>query len=188
VIASVGATILIGLSTVSGAFTEPIVRSMAQEVQHPIILPLSNPTEKSEAKADDLIRWTDGRALVATGSPSAPVSYEGRRITIAQCNNVYIFPAVGLGVVASRARRVTDGMMQAAARALGEHSPMLKDPGASMLPPLTDVRRLAVAIAIAVALEAQRAGLAPKTSEEELIQRVNESQWTPKYPPDVTAP
>jgi len=182
VIASVDATILIGLSTVSGAFTEPIVRKMARKVQHPIILPLSNPTEKSEAKADDLIRWTDGRALVATGSPSAPVSYEGRKITIAQCNNVYIFPAVGLGVVASRARRVTDGMMQAAARALGEHSPTLKDPGASLLPPLTDVRRLAVAIAIAVALEAQRAGVAPKTSEEELIQRVNESQWMPKYP------
>ena len=101
-----------------GAFSEPIVREMARKVQRPIIFPLSNPTTKSEAKADDLIRWTDGRALVATGSPFAPVSYEGRTIPIAQCNNIYIFPAIGLGVVASSARRVTDAMMLAAARTL----------------------------------------------------------------------
>ena len=111
VISRIDASILIGLSTVSGSFTEPIVREMARKVPRPIILPLSNPTEKSEANAEDLIRWTDGRALLATGSPFAPVRYAGRQITVAQCNNVYIFPAVGLGVVASRARRVTDGML-----------------------------------------------------------------------------
>jgi malate dehydrogenase (oxaloacetate-decarboxylating) len=127
VIAKIEATILIGLSTVGGPFSESIVREMARKVERPIIFPLSNPTSKSEAKADDLIRWTNGRALVATGSPFAPVRYEGRTIPIAQCNNVYIFPAMGLGVVASGARRVTDAMMLAAARALAGNSPALKD-------------------------------------------------------------
>src|SRR5208337_4055774 len=127
VIGKIDATILIGLSTVGGAFSEPVVREMARKVQRPIIFPLSNPTDKSEAKADDLIRWTDGRALVATGSPFAPVSYDGRTIPIAQCNNVFIFPAIGLGVIASGASRITDDMMLAAARALGGHSPALKD-------------------------------------------------------------
>ena len=187
VISRIDASILIGLSTVSGSFTEPIVREMARKVPRPIILPLSNPTEKSEANAEDLIRWTDGRALLATGSPFAPVRYAGRQITVAQCNNVYIFPAVGLGVVASRARRVTDGMMEVAARTLGELSPALRDASAPLLPPLRDIREVAVAIAIAVGFEAQRVGVAPKTSEEELIRRVREGQWTPKYSTDSTA-
>src|SRR3984893_5373177 len=182
VIESIDATILIGLSTVGGAFTEAVVREMARKVERPIIFPLSNPTTKSEAKADDLIRWTDGRALVATGSPFAPVSYGGRAIPIAQCNNVYIFPAIGLGVVASGARRVTDAMMLAAARALAGNSPALKDPSASLLPPLTDIRRVAAQIAIAVGIEAQKDGLAPKLAEEELRQRVTAAQWTPTYP------
>ena len=181
VISKIDASILIGLSTVAGSFTEPIVREMARKVRRPIILPLSNPTDKSEAKAEDLIRWTEGRALLATGSPFAPVNYAGRQITIAQCNNVYIFPAVGLGIVASRARRVTDSMMEAAARTLADHSPALTDATASLLPPLRHVRGVAVAIAIAVGLEAQRIGVAPKTSQEELIRRVTETQWTPQY-------
>ena len=136
VIGQIDATILIGLSTVGGAFSEPIVREMARKVERPIIFPLSNPTTRSEAKAEDLIRWTDGRALVATGSPFAPVNYGGRTIPIAQCNNVYIFPAMGLGVVASGARRVTEPMMLAAARTLGGNSPALKDRFRSLLPPL----------------------------------------------------
>jgi malate dehydrogenase (oxaloacetate-decarboxylating) len=182
VIGSVEATILIGLSTVGGAFTEAIVREMARKVERPIIFPLSNPTDKSEAKAGDLIRWTDGRALVATGSPFAPVSYGGRTITTAQCNNVYIFPAMGLGVVASGARRVTDAMMLAAARALAGNSPALKDSSAPLLPPLTDIRRVAAQIAFAVSMEAQKDGLAPKLTRDELDQRVKETQWTPSYP------
>jgi malate dehydrogenase (oxaloacetate-decarboxylating) len=182
VVGKIEATVLIGLSTVGGAFSEAIVREMARKVERPIIFPLSNPTTKSEAKADDLIRWTDGRALVATGSPFAPVSYGGRTITIAQCNNVFIFPAMGLGVVASGARRVTDAMMLAAARALAGNSPALKDSSASLLPPLTDIRRVAVQIAIAVGIEAQKEGLAPKTTEDELRQRVTAAQWTPAYP------
>jgi malate dehydrogenase (oxaloacetate-decarboxylating) len=182
VIGKIEATILIGLSTVGGAFSETIVREMARKVERPIIFPLSNPTIKSEAKADDLIRWTDGRALVATGSPFAPVSYEGRKIPIAQCNNVYIFPAIGLAVTASGARRVTDGMILAAARELGENSPALRDASASLLPALTDIREVAVQIAIGVGQEAQRGGVAPATTEEELRRRVISAQWTPDYP------
>ena len=181
VIGKIDATILIGLSTVGGAFSEPIVREMARKVQRPIIFPLSNPTTRSEATADDLIRWTDGCALVASGSPFAPVSHGGRRIPIAQCNNIYIFPAMGLGVVASGARRVTEPMMLAAARTLGGNSPALKDPSASLLPPLTEIRRVAADIAFAVGIEAQKNGVAPQISEEELRQRVRETQWTPAY-------
>jgi malate dehydrogenase (oxaloacetate-decarboxylating) len=187
VIGKIEATILIGLSTVGGAFSETIVREVARKVRRPIIFPLSNPTTKSEAKADDLIRWTDGRALIATGSPFAPVSYGGRRIPIAQCNNIYIFPAIGLGVVAARARRVTDGMILAAGRTLGDQSPALRDASASLLPALADLRQVAVRIATAVGLEAQRAGVAPQTIEEELRQRVMATQWTPAYPAFVTS-
>ena len=182
VIGKVDATILIGLSTVNGAFSEPIVREMARKVRRPIIFPLSNPTSKSEAKAEDLVRWTDGRALIATGSPFAPVTYNGRTIPIAQSNNVFIFPAMGLALVASGARRVSDAMMLAAARTLGANSPALKDPSASLLPPLTDIRRVAAEIAVAVGLEAQKEGLAPNISETELKRRVAATQWTPAYP------
>jgi len=181
VIGKINATALIGFSTVGGAFSEPIVREMARKVERPIIFPLSNPTSKSEATAEDLIRWTDGRALVASGSPFAPVSYNGRKIAIAQCNNVHIFPAMGLGIVASGTRRVTDGMMQAAARALAANSPALKDPSASLLSSLKDSRRVAVDIAVAVGIQAQKDGVAPKLSEDELHRRVLETQWTPAY-------
>ena len=156
VIGKIEATVLIGLSTVGGAFSEAIVREMARKVERPIIFPLSNPTSKSEAKAEDLIRWTDGRALVATGSPFAPVNYGGRMIPIAQCNNVFIFPAMGLGLVASGARRVTSTMMLTAARTLGANAPAIKDSSASLLPRLTDVRKVAAEIALAVGIQAQK--------------------------------
>jgi malate dehydrogenase (oxaloacetate-decarboxylating) len=181
VIGKIEATILIGLSTVGGAFSEKIIREMAHKVRRPIIFPLSNPTDKSEAKADDLVLWTEGRGLIATGSPFALVNYAGRTIPIAQCNNVFIFPAMGLGVVASGARRVTDSMMLAAAKALAGNSPALVDSSASLLPPLTDIRRVAAEIAIAVGTEAQNVGAAPKLAGDELRQRVAASQWTPAY-------
>lgn len=182
VIGNINATILIGLSTVAGAFSEPIVREMASKTERPVIFPLSNPTVKSEATAEDLIHWTDGRALVATGSPFAPVDYDGRKIPIAQCNNVYIFPAMGLGVIAASARRVTDAMMLAAARALAANSPALKDRSASLLPPLTDLRRVAAEIAFAVGIQAQQDGVAAQVGEDDLRQRVTAAQWTPSYP------
>jgi malate dehydrogenase (oxaloacetate-decarboxylating) len=182
VVAQAQPTILIGLSTVRGAFTEPIVRTMASKVQRPIIFPLSNPTDHSEARAEDLIRWTEGRALVASGSPFAPVQYNDRTIRIGQCNNVFIFPAVGLGLVASGATRVSDGMLLAAAYALGDQSPALRDPSGSLLPAIKDIRRVARAVALAVARRAVEEGLAPKVSAAELKARVAASQWIPAYP------
>jgi malate dehydrogenase (oxaloacetate-decarboxylating) len=187
VIRNVDATILIGLSTVGGAFTESIVREMARKVDRPIIFPLSNPTDRSEAVPEDLLRWTNGRAIVATGSPFAPVEFAGRRIPIAQCNNVYVFPAVGLGLVAAGARRVTDRIMMAAGRAVGENSPAVSDPSAALLPALKDLRAIARRIAFEVGVEAQKAGLAPPISPDELRDRIAATQWTPEYPHLVRA-
>ena len=181
VISQINATVLIGLSTVHGIFSEPIVREMARKTERPIIFPLSNPTSHSEADPADLIAWTDGRALVATGSPFAPAKYGGRTINIAQCNNVYIFPAVGLGLAASGARRVTDKMLLAAAKALGENSPAIKDPAASLLPGVQNLPDIAREIAFAVGVAAQQEGLAPSVEETEFRHRVRESQWTPEY-------
>jgi malate dehydrogenase (oxaloacetate-decarboxylating) len=180
-IAQLDATILIGLSTVKGIFTESVVREMAKRTERPIIFPLSNPTSRSEAEPADLIQWTEGRALVATGSPFAPVKYGGRSIDIAQCNNVFIFPAVGLGLLASKARRVSDRMMLAAAKALGSQSPALKDPAASLLPDVRTIREVAQEVAYAVAVQANNEGLAPEFSQEKGRQTVSENQWTPEY-------
>ena len=183
VISKVDATVLIGLSTVKGIFTESIVREMAGKTERPIIFPLSNPTSRSEAEPSDLLAWTEGRALVATGSPFAPVKYGGKSIEIAQCNNVFIFPAVGLGLIASQAQRVSDKMMLAGAKALGDHSPALRDPAASLLPSVRTIREVALEIAFAVALKAQEQGLAPASEPEGLRREVIESQWTPEYMP-----
>ncbi|HET7840231.1 MAG TPA: oxaloacetate-decarboxylating malate dehydrogenase, partial [Terriglobia bacterium] len=182
VVGKIDATILIGLSTIPGAFTESIVREMARKCERPIILPLSNPTSKSEAVPEDLLLWTDGRALIATGSPFPEVSYKGRKVRISQCNNVFIFPAVGLAVSATRARRVTDGMFLAAARALAGYSPDLSDPTAPVLPPLTGLRGAAVEIARAVGEQAQREGLCVKSSPESLRNAIVAAQWAPVYP------
>lgn len=182
VIGKVDAGILLGLSTLGGAFTEAIIREMASKVERPVIFPLSNPTVNSEAVPADLIRWTEGRALVATGSPFAPVSYGGTTFQIAQCNNVFIFPAVGLGIVASRARRVTDGMMIVAAQTLAQHAPTAPDGTCSLLPPVSSLREVALEIAFAVGGEAQDAGVAPKTTEDELRRRVVAGRWDPVYP------
>jgi malate dehydrogenase (oxaloacetate-decarboxylating) len=181
VVANVAPTILIGLSTASGAFSEPIVRVMAANTKRPIIFPLSNPTSRSEADPADLARWTDGRALVATGSPYPPLELDGRRVPVAQSNNVFIFPAMGLGILAARARRVTDGMFDAAARALGELSPAARDPQASLLPPVAELRATAAQMATAIATAAVAEGVAPAASDDELRERVAASQWTPSY-------
>lgn len=181
VIDRVNATILIGLSTVSGAFTRPIVERMAAKVERPIIFPLSNPTSRSEAIPADLMKWTQGRALVASGSPFEAVFWEGWRKPIAQCNNVYIFPAIGLALVASKARRVTDTMLIAAAEALGRLSPAITDASAPLLPELRHARQIAVEIALAVALQAIDDGVAPSASEEELRDAVMANQWYPDY-------
>jgi malate dehydrogenase (oxaloacetate-decarboxylating) len=185
VMKNISATILIGVSAQPGAFTEGAVREMAHQTERPIILPLSNPSERAEAVPADLLRWSDGRALVATGSPFPPVSFGGRQWPIAQCNNLFIFPAIGLGVSASGAWRVTDAMMLAAARALGECSPACDDPNACLLPPLEGLRRIAKHVATAVALEAVRGGVAPAISENQLRRDVEERFWVPEYAPCV---
>lgn len=176
-------TILIGTAAQPQAFNEQIVREMARHVERPIIFPLSNPTSKCEALPVDVIAWTEGRALVATGSPFEDVEYGGRRICIDQCNNAYIFPGVGLGVIAAQARRVTDAMFVAAARALSDLSPARRDPSQPLLPPLSEVRQVSKHVAIAVATEAQRAGLAEPMSREEFLRRIDAVMWTPTYLP-----
>jgi len=176
-------TVLIGTSAQPGIFTKEIVREMAAHTERPIIFPLSNPTSKSEAVPMDLIDWTDGRALVATGSPFPAVVFDKKIIRIGQCNNAFIFPGVGLGVIASGAQRVTDEMFVAAARSLAEFSPALHDETASLFPALEEVRRVSRRVALAVAMEAQTAGLAERTTREEIEQRIDEKMWTPRYVP-----
>jgi malate dehydrogenase (oxaloacetate-decarboxylating) len=174
-------TIMIGASAQRGAFTESIVREMAAHVDRPIIFPLSNPTSLSEADPADLIEWTDGRALVATGSPFPDVVHDGKTYRIGQCNNVYIFPGVGLGVIASGASRVTDEMFVAAARALAEMSPALSEPAAPLFPPVKDVRKASRSVALAVASEALGAGVTRALKDDDLVSRIDAKMWTPGY-------
>jgi malate dehydrogenase (oxaloacetate-decarboxylating) len=177
----ISADVLIGLSTVGGAFTESAVRKMAAKVDRPVIFPLSNPTSHSEADPADLATWTDGRALIATGSPYPPPEVDGRQVPVAQSNNVYIFPAMGLAVTAAKARRVTDNMLVAAAKALGAAA--AKD-GASgtLLPPIGTMREVAYEVALAAALAAVEDGVAPSATEDELRAALTANQWQPAYP------
>jgi malate dehydrogenase (oxaloacetate-decarboxylating) len=180
VVAHARPTILIGTSTQAGAFTEPIVRTMAAHVERPIILPLSNPTSRCEAVPEDLIRWTDGRALVATGSPFPPVDHDGRRYLIAQANNALVFPGLGLGAIVSRARRISDAMLAAAADAVAELSDAGR-PGALLLPPVDALRMVSAAVGIAVARAAAADGLA-QVEVDDPVQQVHEAMWRPEYP------
>ena len=141
VVRNAGITVLAGVSAQPGAFTEEIVREMARHTPHPVIFPLSNPTSQSEAAPADLLRWTDGRAIVGTGSPFAPVEVNGKLVRIAQVNNSYIFPGLSLGILVSRATRVTDGMIMAAAKALAALSPARADKNAPLLPPIAESRK-----------------------------------------------
>jgi malate dehydrogenase (oxaloacetate-decarboxylating) len=181
VIHNVDVGVLLGLSTAAGAFTEDIVREMAGKTDRPIIFPLSNPTSRAEAHPAELDHWTDGRALIATGSPFAPVERNGVKYVIAQCNNVYIFPAMGLAVTAAQATRVTDEMMRVAAATLGEASPALNDPNQPLLPSWSDAPAVAIRIAQAVAEQAVAEGVAPKRSSEQLAERITQVHWHPDY-------
>ncbi len=174
-------TILIGVSGQPDRFTEDAIKEMAKHAERPIIFPLSNPTSRVEAKPADLIEWTDGRALIATGSPFDPVKHEGRTYPIAQCNNSYIFPAMGLGILGIGARRVSDGMFMVAAEALSENAPALKSAEGSLLPSLDQVREVSRRIAYAVAAQAQHEGLADACSAQEMRDRVDAKHWEPKY-------
>ena len=180
VVAHAQPTILIGTSTQQGAFHEQIVRSMAEHTARPIILPLSNPTSRCEALPEDLVRWTDGRALVATGSPFPPVDHDGQRYAVAQANNALIFPGLGLGVAVVKARRISDGMLAAAADAVAELSDA-SEPGSALLPPVDDLRSVSAAVGIAVAKAAVADGLA-QVELVDPIRQVHEAMWRPEYP------
>lgn len=182
VVQHVDVGILLGLSTVAGAFTEGIVRQLAAKTDRPIIFPLSNPTSRAEAHPAELDEWTDGRALIATGSPFAPIRHGERTRRVAQCNNVYIFPAIGLAVTAARASRVTDAMMRVAATTLGDASPALVDADQPLLPAFEDLPGITTRIATAVALQAVRDGVAPAASGDAIAEAVRQSRWTPDYP------
>ena len=173
-------SMLIGTSTQPGAFTEAIVTEMAAHVARPVIMPLSNPTSHSEAQAADLIAWTGGRALIATGSPFPPVGYHGVRYEVAQANNALVFPGLGLGVTVSRARQVSDGMLAAAAGALAGLSDAAA-PGAAVLPPVASLREVSAAVAEAVARAAQAEGLS-SVPLDDLPGRVRQAMWEPAYP------
>jgi len=176
-------TVLIGVSGQPGAFPERVVRTVAEFTPQPIIFPLSNPTSRSEATPSDLLAWTEGRAVIGTGSPFPPVVKNGVPVRIDQTNNSYVFPGIGLGAISVRARRISDGMLLAAARALAEASPSKRDPNANLLPPVTELRDVSYRVALALALQAQSEGLAEETSREEIEARIRLKMWTPTYRP-----
>jgi len=176
-------TILIGVSSQPGAFTEAIIRSMADRADRPVVMPLSNPTSKCEAAPQDVINWTEGRAIVATGSPFEDAVYQGKRIAITQCNNAFIFPGIGLGVVAVKPTAVSDGMIHAAVECLASHAPSLEDPAAPLLPPLEKAREVCYDIALAVGQAAFDDGLATVGSKDELASLIRGKVWRPEYLP-----
>lgn len=176
-------TVLAGVSAQAGAFTEEIVREMARHVERPVIFPLSNPTSKSEASPIDLLRWTDGRALVGTGSPFPPVEVNGEKLRVSQVNNSFIFPGLALGILASQARRVTDGMIMAAAKALAGLSPSREDMRAPLLPAVAESRRVAMVVSEAVARQAIEEGVSGIPGAAELPERIREYMWNPVYVP-----
>lgn len=174
-------TVLIGVTGIAGLFTQEVVTTMGRSCDRPIILPLSNPTSRTEVVPSDAIRWTDGRVLIATGSPFAPVDFNGEVYRIGQANNVFIFPGMGLGVIAVGAREVTDGMFLAAARALAdETTPELVAQG-QLFPNIVDVRGVSRAVAIAVAAEAIESGVADPS--DDLESTVDAEMWTAEYLP-----
>jgi len=181
VIAHVAPTILIGTSGKPGVFSEAAIAEMAARTPNPIVLPLSNPTANSEATPSDVLKWSDGRAVVATGSPFDPVELGGRTHVIGQANNVFVFPGVGLGAVAGRAWEVTDRMFLVAARTLADMVPTERLEEGAIYPRLTDLRSISRAIAIAVAKEGRDGGVAPTATDAELEEAVDDFVWAPEY-------
>jgi malate dehydrogenase (oxaloacetate-decarboxylating) len=174
---------LIGVSGQPGAFSEPVVRAMAEHNKRPVIFPLSNPTSRAEATPFDIEDWTGGRAVVGTGSPFPPLLRGGAKFTVDQTNNSYIFPGVGLGAVAVQARRVTDTMFMAAAKALAAMSPSRSDPTKNLLPPVTGLRDVAFTVAKAVALQAHSEGLTGNIGRDDIEDLIHAKMWTPRYVP-----
>jgi malate dehydrogenase (oxaloacetate-decarboxylating) len=172
-------TILLGSSTVFGAFTQEVVEAMTASCERPMIFPLSNPTSRMEAQPADVLQWSDGRALITTGTPVAPLEYNGTTYTIGQANNVLVFPGIGLGIIVARARLVTVGMLQAAARAV-VHQANPTNPGDSLLPDVQNLRDISAAVAEAVYHAAVDDGVAT-TTHDDVRQAVLDTMWRPKY-------
>ncbi len=183
VIKNVKPSILIGCSAQKGAFTKIIITEMMQHTTRPIIFPLSNPTECAEAEPADLIEWTDGKALIATGSPFPDVTYKGQTIQITQCNNALAFPGIGLGILAVKADYLSDAMLWAASKVLSDNAPVLKDPQARLLPELGLARTIAHKIANAVAEQARQEGRAQITETDNIAKQIEHITWTPRYIP-----
>jgi malate dehydrogenase (oxaloacetate-decarboxylating) len=180
--------VLIGVSGQPGVFNEAVVRAMAANVERPVIFPLSNPTSRAEGIPAEILAWTEDRAIVGTGTPFPPVERNGALRPVDQVNNSYIFPGVGLGALAVDARRITDGMMAAAAVALAELSPAARNPSDSLLPPVQDLRETAAAVARAVALQARAEGVCPPFDDTGLTDLIERRRWTPAYRPYEAAP
>lgn len=174
-------TVLIGVSGVQGLFTEGVVKKMHSHCEKPVILPLSNPTSQSEARPEDIMEWTNGDALIATGSPFPHFKYNGKDYAIAQCNNSYIFPGIGLGIMVSGARQVTDNMFLAASNILAESSTDQCDEVSGLLPHISLIRDLSKKIAISVAIAAIKDGVAPAVTVPEVIDRIKSEFWIPEY-------
>ena len=173
-------TVLIGASGHAGSFTESLVRRLASHVDRPVIFPLSNPTDNAEARPADLIRWTDGRALVAAGSPFAPVDYDGKRHRIAQGNNAFVFPGLGLGTLLCGAQRVTDTMITAAVSGVTACLSDIEAADGQLLPGVNRLRDVARLVAVAVIEQAQRDGVAARAVPDP-IGLVTASMWQPEY-------
>ena len=180
-------TVLIGVCGQPGAFDKGTIRAMAAAVERPVILPLSNPTSQSEATPTQLMEWTEGRALVATGSPFEPVTYAGRTWQVGQSNNAFVFPGVGLGVLVSEAREVTDGMCRAAAECLADQVSGDDLAVGRLFPPIASLRDVARRVAEAVVREAGDSGLARAMPDEAIAAAVSAAQWEPRYPSVVPA-
>ena len=176
-------TVVIGVSGQPGVFTREMVQAMTRYVARPIIFPLSNPTSRSEATPQDLLDWSNGSALVGTGSPFPPVLINGQNVPIDQTNNSYVFPGVALGVISSKASRVTDAMFMVAAKTLASLSPTVKDRKGRLLPPVTEIPSVSIAIAIAVAEQARKEKLAQLGAEEDIEHAVRANVWQPRYLP-----
>lgn len=182
VIEQVRPTVLIGVSTQGGAFTETIVKALCKQVKKPMIFPLSNPTSSSEAHPADLIKWTSGEAIIATGSPFDPVVLDNNIYQIAQCNNVYIFPGIGLGLIATKAKVASDALFIKAAKILANHSPMLKDPYAPLFPSLDHLRCVIRKIGVEVAREVIKEGNSRKGTLDSVETLIDQTMWFPEYP------